>query len=380
MKICFVVSAELTAVAFLAPHLRTLAAEHDLCIIANTSNCDFLKPLNIEAEVKSLAIERRISIGRDFSALLGLVRLFRSHRFDAVHSITPKAGLLAMVAAWLAGVPIRVHTFTGQVWATRQGAGRVLLKAVDRVIARLANHLLTDSPSQLDFLVREGVVNASSAAVLADGSICGVDPARFRPDVGIRTSVRQGLGIPDDAVLVLYLGRLRRDKGILDMAAAFATLGPRLPKLWMLLVGPDEDRLEGLVRSVCMDSIGRVVFVGFTDAPERYMTSADIFCLPSYREGFGSSVIEAAACGVPAVASRIYGLTDAVQEGATGLLHPPGDVQAMVRQLAQLARDGILRKNMGLAARERAICKFSQVRVTSAMREFYRRTRFEVRT
>jgi len=179
------------------------------------------------------------------------------------------------------------------------------------------------------------------------------------------------LGIPDSAVLLLYLGRLNRDKGITDLAAAFADLAPRQPNLCLLLVGPDEAGMQAEVRAACAAWLDRVRFVGFTDQPERFMAAADVFCLPSYREGFGSSVIEAAACGVPAVASRIYGLTDAVRDGETGLLHPPGDVANLVAQVERLAVDAALRQNMGEAAHERVLRDFSQARLTGALRAFY---------
>jgi glycosyltransferase involved in cell wall biosynthesis len=230
---------------------------------------------------------------------------------------------------------------------------------------------LVDSPSQRDFLLAEGVLDGGHAGVLADGSVCGVDGERFRPDANARALVRSELGVPDTAVLLLYLGRLNRDKGIADLAAAFVSLASRHPDLWLLLVGPDEEEMQARVRTACSAWLDRVRFVGFTDQPVRFMAAADVFCLPSYREGFGSSVIEAAACGVPAVASRIYGLTDAVREGETGLLHPPGDTATLATQIERLVGDASLRRDMGGAARIRVLRDFSQARLTGALRNFY---------
>lgn len=372
-KICFVVSSPLTVVAFLLPHLKVLSVDYAVFVAANSTDRDLLRRYGVDIEIQFVPIERSIRLFVDFRALFALYLFFRQHRFDAVHSVTPKAGLLAMTAAWLARVQVRVHMFTGQVWATKLGGGRFVLKTADRLIAGFATHVLVDSPSQRDYLLVEGVIDASQSEVLADGSICGVDIARFRPDAVARRSVRVELGIPEGEILLLYLGRLNKDKGVADLAAAFAKLAPRQPKVWLLLVGPDEDEMQARVESICGGCMDRVVRVGFTDHPERYMAAADLFCLPSYREGFGLSVIEVAACGVPAVASRIYGLTDAVEEGVTGLLHPPGDVEALVDRIEQMVGDPELRERMGLAARERVEKVFGQPRLTHSLLTFYQR-------
>ena len=151
----------------------------------------------------------------------------RRERFDLVHSMTPKAGLLAMVAARVARVPVRLHTFTGQVWATRAGFLARRSSGLDTTIARAATFALADSHSQRSFLVSEGVVPASKIAVLANGSVSGVDAARFRPDADRRHRVRTSLGLATTDVVLLFLGRITRDKGVLDLARAFAILAER---------------------------------------------------------------------------------------------------------------------------------------------------------
>jgi len=372
-KLCFVVSSPMSAQAFLTPHFRVLQEKYALSLVANTQDRALLRRQGVELDILFAPIERPIWLRRDLLALWVLYRLFRNQRFDAVHSITPKAGLLTMMAAWLARVPVRVHWFTGQVWATRSGFGRWCLKQIDWLIATLGTHALVDSSSQRDFLLAEGVIDDTNAEVLADGSVCGVDGGRFHPDAAARAAVRSELGIPDTVVLLLYLGRLNRDKGIADLAEAFGELLKRYPNLWFLLVGPDEEGMQGVVQATCAGDLDRVRFVGFTQQPERFMAAADVFCLPSYREGFGSSVIEAAACGVPAVASRIYGLTDAVREGETGLLHRPGDVVDIADQIERLVVDEGLRRRMGEAALARTARDFSQTRLTAALRDFYGR-------
>jgi glycosyltransferase involved in cell wall biosynthesis len=276
-----------------------------------------------------------------------------------------------MFAAMLAGVRHRVHTFTGQVWVTRRGWRRWMLRKADALLASLTSRILVDSPSQREFLVSEGVFDADKAEVIGKGSICGVDSARFHPDSEERRTLRDTLGIPQSDPVLLFLGRLNRDKGVLDLVEAFAALAQRCPEPRLLLVGPDEDGLAERIAQASGAAAGRVQRIDYTAQPERYMAAADIFCLPSYREGFGQVLVEAAAAGLPAVASRIYGITDAVVEGETGLLHPPGDVVAIQAALAQLICDAPRRAAMGERARRRALAEFSQAESTQGLMAFY---------
>jgi glycosyltransferase involved in cell wall biosynthesis len=183
--------------------------------------------------------------------------------------------------------------------------------------------------------------------------------------------VRREFEIGETDSLLLYLGRLNRDKGLLDLTRAFVEVANCQPDTHLLLVGPDEGGIRGEIASLSQAFRDRVHFKDFTDAPERYMAAADLFCLPSYREGFGSVIIEAAACGVPAVASRIYGITDAVINGQTGVLHPKGDVAALRNALLLLLSDPDLRETMGRNAALRATAEFDQEIVTAAMVNFF---------
>lgn len=370
-RICYVVSSEMTVAAFLRPHIARAAERYDVAVAANTGDDSLLAGLGLQAELLKVPIARSIRPVQDLAALWSLFRAFRARRFDLVHSVSPKAGLLGMLAAWLARVPVRVHTFTGQVWATRRGWKRALLKAADRLLAALTTHPLVDSPSQLDFLVAEGVLPPGKATVIGKGSICGVDTKRFRPDEAARAAVRAELGIAGDAVVLLFLGRLNRDKGLPELIDAFATLAARRQECVLLLVGPDEGGMLSRLASLAADVRRRVHHVGYTRQPERYLAAADVFCLPSHREGFGMSVIEAAAAGLPAAASRIYGITDAVVDGETGLLHPPGDRAALAAVLESLAGSATLREDLGVQARRRVERDFGEETLTRGQMAFY---------
>jgi glycosyltransferase involved in cell wall biosynthesis len=367
-RIAFVVSSPLTVKVFMWDQLAELAKRYAVTVITNTSD-RYASPL--PHPTISVPLHRNISPIVDLFTFGRLAQLFRAERFSSVHSITPKAGALAMTAAYMAGVKVRVHTFTGQVWATRSGPARHALQAADKALARLATHVLVDSPSQCDFLLREHVVCAAKSTVLANGSICGVDTLRFCPDPESRERIRQRLGIPKEAVAFLYVGRLKMDKGVLDLAQAFAKLGLDCDRIWLTIVGPDEEGLRPSIERICSPVASRLHFAGFATEPQQYMAAADVLCLPSYREGFGNVIIEAASVGIPAVASNIYGITDAIEEGVTGLLHTAGDIADLQSKMRQMVDDRETRARMGADARLRAGRLFSKELVTLALLEFY---------
>lgn len=368
-KLCFVATIPDVVHSFLQGHIRASAEKWSVRIISNPDRAELLDDL--DAQFIPLSIQRKVSPWRDLQVLAQLLILFRRERFDLVHSIMPKTGLLAMLAGWLAGVPVRMHTFTGQVWANKRGWKRGALKCFDKLIVLFATHVLVDSPSQRDFLVSEGVLPQGKGIVIGCGSICGVDAHRFHPDAQVREAVRTELGISQEQTVILFLGRLNRDKGILDLAAAFADIASQRMDVVLALVGAEEDVLFARVQEICGVHRERLRRVSFTPDPERYMAAADIFCLPSYREGFGQVIIEAGASGVPTVASRIYGITDAVEDGETGLLFPAGDVAALTQTLLKLIMDCELCQRMGVAARVRALELFPSPKITGEMLGLY---------
>lgn len=369
-KICFVATVEVTVKAFLLNHLLALSKTYDITVITNTNNPNFLAEIGVNVKVIPLAIARDISLFSDLRVLIRLIRIFRQEFFVSVHSVTPKAGLLAMLAAWVVRIPLRVHTFTGQVWATKTGFSRFLLKWVDCLIAFLATQNIVDSPSQRQFLLDEKVIVSAKSKVFSKGSISGVDVARFKADEEVRKSIRARFNFSDEAIVFLFVGRLTPDKGVLDLAQAFSQLDAGAAHLFF--VGPDEKSMQAEIMRITESCAKYVHFIGHSDKPESYMTAADVLCLPSYREGFGSVVIEAAAVGIPAIASRIYGITDAVVDGETGLLHKPHDIRAIQDCMERLINNKGLRLKFGEQARARAVIDFNSTAITLEWVSFYR--------
>lgn len=358
--------------AFLLDIIRALENEFDVTVVVTTDKPDFLKTFGLTSRVIPFRIERSISPFRDLWALIGLFLVFKREKFDLVHSVMPKAGLLAMLAGWVARVPVRIHIFTGQVWVTKSGFSRWFLKSIDRLIAGLATKVLADSASQLDFLTKQGVVGFRKATVLANGSISGVDTSRFRPDGDRRARVRAEHLISDDEILFLYMSRLTRDKGAMVMAEAFALLCRRHDNARLLVVGPDESDIKGDMKNALASCNQKVAFVDYTTIPEDYMAAADVLCLPSFREGFGSVILLAAATGIPAIGSRIYGISDAIQENSTGLLFAPGNVGEFREAMSSLIESPVKREEMGRNAKARALREFASEVITRAQMNFYR--------
>jgi glycosyltransferase involved in cell wall biosynthesis len=356
-RLCVITTSDLIVRFFLGELLRELGGRYELSLVVNTRDAGLASHARLR--LVPMAIERRIAPLADLRALWQLWRHFRRARYDGVISLAPKAGLLVALAARAAGIRFRCHVFQGEVWAVARGPKRRLLKALDRLVGGLSSHVLVISPSERAFLEREGIVASGRARLIANGSLCGVDPERFRPDAQWREQVRSELGIAHARAVVLFLGRITRDKGVLDLAQAFQRLVHECEGVYLVYVGPDEGRLERLIRESAGKAGDRLRFVPYTETPERYIAAADLVALPSYREGFGNVVIEAAAAGIPSVASRIYGISDALIDGETGLLHPPGDAAALAAALKRLLQDAPLRRRLGEQARHRALREYA---------------------
>lgn len=357
--------------------IKTIAASGAEVMVVTSDGSELAALEEISGVVsKPIEISRSISPANDLRALAQLFQLFRQSRVDIAHSTTPKAGLLTAIAAFLAGVPIRLHTFTGQPWVNLKGPVRWFARWSDWLIGKLNTRCYADSESQRQFLIDQGIVSARDMFVVGAGSLAGVDLNRFNP-AGFSSQDRmatcQKLGIPEDVPVLLFVGRLAVDKGIRELISAFLEIKKAGSSAHLVLAGPfDAERggKEEFSRHE-IDGIRDIHLVGYTECPEMYLAIADILCLPSYREGFGTVVIEAAAMGVPTVGTDIYGLSDAVVNGETGILVPPYDSVALGEALETLLGNDELRLRMGRTARSRAQKFFDADQVNRKVVEEY---------
>ena len=358
--------------AFLLRHFEVLGQRYALTLGVNLNLYPLSTEIRDQVEVIHVDFQRKIALWSDIKSLMQMLMLLWRIRPDAIHSITPKAGLLAMLVGFVMGTRLRHHTFTGQVWTNKRGSARYALKLLDKLTSALSTQVFTDSASQRQFLIREGIVASTRVSMLGRGSIAGVDLRRFRPDETMRKQVRSRLATSMDACVFIFVGRLVRDKGLFELMEAFQNVSEVHPDVELWVVGPDEDGLLNQLKDLGRLVSGQVRWVGQTPTPELYMAAADVIVLPSYREGFGSVVIEAAACGLPSIASRIDGIVDAVVDGQTGLLVEVRSVTSLSSAMMTLCENSQLRKELGQNALSRATQEFSSEAVTAEWAHFYR--------
>lgn len=367
-SIAFVVSTPLTINSFMVNHIRKLSTIYKVTVIANEQ----LGQINDDLPIDFIHIpfQREISPLNDFLCICKLYKVLRLSNFDAVHSITPKAGLIGMISSYLARVEFRFHTFTGQVWATKKGIFKWLLKSIDRLIFSLSTFSLVDSHSQHTFLLKEKVIRGNKSCVLGSGSISGVDIGKFDYSIKRREEIRLKYNIPLDAYVFIFLGRLCKDKGIDELTEAFQRVSKLNSNVYLLLVGPNEGQYDNSY----FEKLGnaRIVLAGLTRNPEFYFSASDVLVLPSYREGFGTTVLEAAACGIPTIASNIYGLSDAVVNGSTGLLHEVKNVESLTSCMMELVNNEALTVELGSQAKKRVKEVFSSECLSTELLRFYR--------
>jgi len=368
---------------FLVPQLQAQVEQHatygmDVLLVSGAG--PELARLRLGQRLRHVVVDfaRPIRPWQDLRALWHLIRLLARERPQIVHSTTPKPGLLAAIAGFILRVPVRLHTFTGQPWVDRRGPVRWAARAADRLIVRLNSHCYADSASQRQYLIDEGIAPAHRISVPGGGSLAGVDTARFNRDrwpESMREEVRQQYGIGRNAKVLVFVGRITRDKGIQELLTAFEQLVLSGRDCHLLLIGPSDEECggESFLFSSAPHAAARIHAVGYTDQPERYLAVADLLCLPSYREGFGTVVIEAAAMGVASVGSRINGLCDAIVDGETGVLIPPRDAGALYEALAGLLDAPERIAFLGDAARDRARRLFDANQVNRLVAEVYLR-------
>lgn len=374
-SICFIVATPFTANAFLLDHLKQLSLLYKVTLCLNLKLYPLSPGFDLnKIQIIDIPIERKVHPLKDLKTLFFLYFLFRRIHFDVVHTISPKAGLLGMLAASLGLIEHRFHTFTGQVWANSKGIQRSFYKLIDRLICRLATSVFADSQSQINFLVEEGICQRKQITMLGAGSISGVNIDRFRPDRDTRIAYRKSLCASEKDIVFLFVGRLCRDKGVYDLLAAFDECSADLKgRKFLWLVGPDEEGLGAALRAIYPHLENQIKWIGPTLKPEIYMAAADILVLPSFREGFGSVVIEAAACKVPAIAYKTEGIVDAINDHQTGLLAKKYDVNDLASLMKLLSSDEGLRQTLSVNAFVRARTCFSSRIVTEHWVNFYKK-------
>lgn len=327
-------------------------------------------------QVYDVEMPRRVTPVRDAISLLKLVWLLRRIRPQIVHAHTPKGGLLGMISAWVARIPVRVYHMRGLPFLTATGWKRRLLVWSERVSCCLAQQVLCVSRSNQAIAVETGLCRPEKIKVLLRGSGNGVDADdRFNPanvSMSCREETRSKYHIPADAAVIGFIGRIVRSKGIVELAKAWGILRTEFPDLHLVLIGPieREDPIPLDVENVLRRD-SRVHLLGVEYNMPPLYASIDLVVLPTHREGFPNVLLEAAAMKLPVIATRVTGCIDAVQDGVTGALVPPHDPESLAQAIRSYVKDPELRLMHGEAARDQVLREFRPEDIWQAIHQEY---------
>lgn len=317
---------------------------------------------------------RRITPVTDLRCVFKIAGILRRGRFDLVHASTPKGGLLGMLAATLAGVPVRIFTLRGLPIVVSRGWKRRLLWICDWLTFRLAHRVTAISASVAQEAVSLGLCPAAKITVIGHGSSNGIDAARYTRKTAIADApLRSKWCIPPGAVVIGFVGRIVHDKGIIELEQAWQRVRSAEPLARLVIVGTpnDEDPLPPEVMQRLQND-DRVVLAGWMDNPAAAYEAMDLLVLPTHREGFGNVLLEANSMELPVIASRVTGCVDAVVDGVTGLLFSVRDAESLANAILTLVRDPDRRQAMGTAGRERVLRDFRSEVIWEGMLRLYR--------
>ncbi len=341
-------------------------------VIAVSSNGPELQQvLDLGGQVRVVEMQRHISLFKDIVSLLRMIRLFRKEKPYAVHSMTPKAGLLCMAAGKLTKVPIRIHTFTGLIFPTSTGLKRKILMAADKLICSCATHIIPEGEGVKRDLL-ENKITKKPIKVLGYGNCRGIDLKRFDRTDDVLEEARKIRR--NDLFTFITIGRLVGDKGINELVKAFSRLQKEIPNIRLLLLGQYEPQIDSLkpetIREIKENNA--IIEVGQQTDVRPWLAAADCAVLASYREGFPNVVIEAGTMGLPQVVTDINGANEIIIAGKNGMIVPPRNSDALYDAMKRMITDAKWRELLASNARNMIANRYEQSFVRKCLLDFYK--------
>lgn len=349
-------------------------------VVAVSGADEHLKVVASREKVRTVSVpmQRQIKPWQDLISLWKLYRLFLLEKPQIVHSITPKAGLLSMTAAFFAGVPVRMHTFTGLIFPSKTGVFQQVLILMDKILCLFATHIYPEGQGVLQDLKKFGITN-KKLSVLANGNVNGIDVAYFdtkQLEPAQIVALKQELNIEVTDFVYIFVGRLVADKGIKELVAAFLKLESQVSGVKLLLVGPLEPELDPLdlqtMQAINLSS--NILQLGFQKDVRKYFSIANALVFPSHREGFPNVVLQAGAMGLPTIATDISGCNEIIKQGYNGILVPVKDKVKLFDSMFQLATNSVFCNELAFNSRSVIVEKYQQRLVWEAIEAEYNRT------
>lgn len=350
--------------------LRMLEEAYE--VVAVSSPGQELEKVGEREGVRTLAVpmQRHIAPLKDCVALVKLVLLFHKEKPLIVHSLTPKAGLLAMMAAWICRIPIRMHTFTGLVFPSATGWKRHLLIATDRLTCACATYINPEGRGVKRDLERFGVTN-QQLHLIGNGNINGIDLSYFDRTPAVMAKA-ESYRKPTDFVFC-FVGRLVRDKGINELVAAFVRLQREFTNCRLWLVGDFDANLDPVApeTEAYIHKHPAIMFVGWQDDIRPFLVASDAFVFPSYREGFPNVVLQAGAMGLPCIVTDINGCNEIIENGNNGVIIPSRDSECLYQAMREFVSSPASVRKLAAAARPRIVRKYDRQMLWKALRDVY---------
>ena len=343
-------------------------------VVGVASDTGFLQQVGEREGVRTIDIpmHREISLAADVKSLFALIKLFRSERPDIVHTNTPKASLLGMVAAWLCRVPSRVYTVTGLRFETTGGVMRFILKTMERITCFCANKVIPEGDGVRDTLIRERITRKPLKKIL-NGNINGVDLEWYdhTDEVDKKAAeLREKL----NNFTFVFVGRIVRDKGVCELVDAFVRLSSKRKDVKLMLVGSFEEQLDPLPHNTTdiINNNDNIEYVGYQSDIRPYLAASEVLVLPSYREGFPNVILQAGAMGLPVIVTDVNGSYEAIEHGVNGMIIPKYDTDSLYNAMSSVVADREKTQQMASVARRMVADRFDQNAVWEATLEMYK--------